>query len=58
MERLLSRDDQGFLFNCRSEKVRERSMRFHKQALAVVVRVKELVGQYRPAPARLARAIS
>jgi hypothetical protein len=56
MERLLSRDDQGFLFNCRSEEVCERTMRFHKQA--VLVRVKEPAGQYRPAPARLPGAVS
>jgi hypothetical protein len=58
MERLLSRDDQEFFFNCRFKEVRERSMRLHKQTLAVVVRAKELVGQYRIAPARLPGAIS
>lgn len=57
MERLLSRDDQIFLFNYRCEEVCERSMRLHKQALAVVVGVKELAGQCRPAPATLPGAI-
>ena len=58
MVHLLSRDDQGFLFYCRSEEVCERTMRFHKQALAVLVRVREPAGQFLPAPARLVGAIS
>lgn len=57
MERLLSRYKQIFLINYRSEEALERTMRFHKQDLAVAVRVSELVGQYRPAPASLPEAI-